>query len=232
MVDDIQLTTDQENQYINLLPFVNPNPYVVQQGTSLGKVSQLYSSCTNYTSRTDCVRSLASGLVVLVPSLLPCYYLLLWAGVFAVPVPGDSSSLRDQTCRKGISCPLSSCAVTARIADHWCDHAQRSASRVCRATSQDEDNRPGRGGYTCSHHIRVHGALRSACSALLAYENFECSHGGALLVNTQYCDLELQIVLFCVIYVLAASSTFQHIEESCTATGGNFECVMNSIIVK
>jgi len=44
MVDDIQLTTDQENQYINLLPFVNPNPYVVQQGTSLGKVYSLFRS--------------------------------------------------------------------------------------------------------------------------------------------------------------------------------------------
>merc|ERR1712216_138071 len=41
-VDDIQLSTDEEGMYINLLPFVNPNPYVVQQHTSLGKVHSLF----------------------------------------------------------------------------------------------------------------------------------------------------------------------------------------------
>jgi len=43
-VEDIQLTTDEEGMYVNLLPFVNPNPYVVQQNTSLGKVYALFRS--------------------------------------------------------------------------------------------------------------------------------------------------------------------------------------------
>jgi len=43
-VDAIQLTHDEEKMYINLLPFVNPNPYVVQQKTSLGKVYALFRS--------------------------------------------------------------------------------------------------------------------------------------------------------------------------------------------
>merc|ERR1712046_219828 len=33
---------DEEAMYVNLLPFVNPNPYVVQQKTSLGKVYALF----------------------------------------------------------------------------------------------------------------------------------------------------------------------------------------------
>jgi len=41
-VDDIQLSPDEEAMYVNLLPFVNPNPYVVQQKTSLGKVYALF----------------------------------------------------------------------------------------------------------------------------------------------------------------------------------------------
>jgi len=41
-VEDIQLSTDEEAMYINLVPFVNPNPYVVQQHTSLGKVYSLF----------------------------------------------------------------------------------------------------------------------------------------------------------------------------------------------
>merc|ERR1712196_231536 len=41
-VDDIHLSSDEETMYINLLPFVNPNPYVVQQQTSLGKVYALF----------------------------------------------------------------------------------------------------------------------------------------------------------------------------------------------
>jgi len=41
-VDDIHLTEDEEQMFVNLLPFVNPNPYVVQEQTSLGKVHALF----------------------------------------------------------------------------------------------------------------------------------------------------------------------------------------------
>jgi chloride channel 7 len=44
-VEDIKLTDDEQEMYINLLPFVNPNPYVVQQDTSLGKVYNLFRGC-------------------------------------------------------------------------------------------------------------------------------------------------------------------------------------------
>jgi len=41
-VDDINLSDDDEAKYINLIPFVNPNPYFVQQDMSLGKVYSLF----------------------------------------------------------------------------------------------------------------------------------------------------------------------------------------------
>lgn len=43
-INDIHLTPDDLEMYIDLAPFLNPSPYVVPEDTSLTKVTKLFFS--------------------------------------------------------------------------------------------------------------------------------------------------------------------------------------------